>query len=125
MMRIRMSQLLDCPEWVPPDSLAMREAGLGAADVAALDRGDTSRLTPKEQAALAYAGAMVVESDVSDAVFAVVKAALSEAEIVQLGFAVAVQNGAIRVCRSFRERVAPAAASARRASGSAPPIGLG
>ena len=125
LVRIQMSQLLDCPEWAPPDSPAVQEAGLGPADVAALSRGITAWLTPKERAALAYASAMVVDSDVSDAVFAVVQAELSEAEIVQLGFAVAVQNGTIRVYRSMRAFAAPATASAWYSSGSAPPIRLG
>jgi alkylhydroperoxidase family enzyme len=102
LVRLRMSQLLDCPEWAPLDSPAIREAGLGEADVAALGRRDTSWLTPKERAALAYADAIVVDSDVPDEVFADVAAALSEPEVVQLGFAVAVQNGAIRVYRSLR-----------------------
>jgi alkylhydroperoxidase family enzyme len=111
LVRIRMSQLLDCLAWAPPDSPAVQEAGLGPAEIATLGDGSASWLTPKERAALAYTSAMVVDSDVPDGVFAVVQAELSEAEIVQLGFAVAVQNGAIRVYRSMRERVVPATAS--------------
>ncbi|HZS01415.1 MAG TPA: carboxymuconolactone decarboxylase family protein [Chloroflexota bacterium] len=103
LVRLAMSQLLACPEWAPLDSAAVRQAGLGPAHLAALARGDTAWLTPKERAALAYVREVVADTDVPDAVFAEVAAALSEAEIVALGFAVAVQNGAIRVFRSLQQ----------------------
>lgn len=103
LVRAYMSQLLECPAWAPPDSAALQQAGLGPARVAALARGDTAWLTPKEQAALAYIREVVADTDVPDPVVAEVAAALSEPEIVALGFAVAVQNGAIRVFRSLRE----------------------
>jgi alkylhydroperoxidase family enzyme len=103
LVRVYMSRRLGCPEWAPADSSAVREAGLSANDVDALSRNDTAWLAPKERAALAYAGEVITDSDVPDSVFARVAAELSEAEIVQLGFAVAVQNGAIRAFRSLRE----------------------
>ncbi|HLH26746.1 MAG TPA: carboxymuconolactone decarboxylase family protein [Chloroflexota bacterium] len=103
LVRVYLSLLLGCPAWAPPDSAAVREAGLTPADVAALARGDTAWLTPREQAALAYAREVVADTDVPDDVFAQVAAALSEAEIVALGFAVAVQNGALRVFRSMQD----------------------
>jgi alkylhydroperoxidase family enzyme len=123
LVRLRMSQLLDCPEWAPPDSPAVQAAGLGAADVAAL-RDDASWLTPKERAALAYANAIVAESDVPDDVFADVAAALSEPEIVQLGFAVAVQNGAIRVYRSLRACGVTVGTDSAGAAESTPPVSI-
>jgi alkylhydroperoxidase family enzyme len=103
LVRVYMSQLLECPVWAPPDSAAVHEAGLTPADLAALAQGDLSWLSPKEQAALAYTRELVADSDVPDAVFAQVAAALSEPEIVALGFAVAAQNGTIRVFRSMQE----------------------
>ena len=103
LVRVYMSRRLGCPEWAPADSSAVREAGLSANDVDALSRNDTAWLAPKERAALAYADEVITDSDVPDSVFARVAAELSEAEIVQLGFAVAVQNGAIRAFRSLRE----------------------
>jgi alkylhydroperoxidase family enzyme len=98
-----MSHLLECPAWAPPDSAAFRHAGLTTADCAALGQGQLAGLSAREQAALAYTREVVADSDVPDAVFARVAAALSEPEIVALGFAVAVQNGAIRVFRSMQE----------------------
>jgi alkylhydroperoxidase family enzyme len=101
LVRVYMSQLLDCPAWAPPDSAAIRDAGLTPEAVAALGRGHLAGLSAREQAALAYAREMVADTDVPDAVFARVAAALTEPEIVALGFAVAVQNGTIRVFRSM------------------------
>jgi alkylhydroperoxidase family enzyme len=102
LVRVYMSCRLDCPEWAPSDSRAVQLAGLSPSDINALSRDDTARLTPKERAALAYAREIIADSDVPDSVFATVAAELSDAEIVQLGFAVAVQNGPIRVFRSMQ-----------------------
>ncbi len=103
LVRGYMSQLLECPAWAPPDSAAVGETGLTPADLAALGQGQLSGLSMKEQAALAYTRELVADSDVPDAVFEQVAAELSEPEIVALGFAVAVQNGTIRVFRSMQE----------------------
>jgi alkylhydroperoxidase family enzyme len=103
LVRAYMSQLLDCPAWALPDSVAFENAGLTPADLGALGQGQLAWLSAKEQAALAYTRELVADSDVPDAVFAQVAAVLSEREIVALGFAVAVQNGAIRVYRSMLE----------------------
>ncbi len=103
LIRVYMSRLLECPTWAPPDSAALGEAGLTATDLVALEQGQVAWLSPREQAALAYTRELVADTDVPDAVFAQVAAALSEPEIVALGFAVAVQNGTIRVFRSMQE----------------------
>jgi alkylhydroperoxidase family enzyme len=103
LVRVYMSQLLECPAWAPPDSAAVGDAGLTLEDVAALGQGQLAWLSARERAALAYTRELVADTDVPDAVFAQVAAELSEAEIVTLGFAVAVQNGAIRVFRSMPE----------------------
>ena len=97
-----MSQLLECPAWAPPDSAAIRAAALTPGDFAALRQWQFAEPSAREQAAPAYTREVVVDSDVPDAVFAQVAAALSASEIVALGFAVAVQNGAIRVFRSMQ-----------------------
>ena len=107
LVRVYMSQLLDCPAWAPLDSAAIHDTGLTSADVAALRQGQLAGLSVREQAALAYTREVVADTDVPDAVFARVAAALSEAEIVALGFAVAVQNGAIRVFRSMQAAGVP------------------
>ena len=103
LVRVYMSHLLECPAWAPPGSAAVRDAGLTSGDMAALERGLLGGFSEREQAALAYTREVVADSDVPDAVFARVVAALSEPEIVALGFAVAVQNGTIRVFRSMQE----------------------
>jgi alkylhydroperoxidase family enzyme len=103
LVRAYMSQLLDCPAWAPSDSAALQIVGLTPVDLDALTQGQFSGLSLKEQAALAYAREVVADSDVPDAVYQQVAAALTEPEIVTLGFAVAVQNGTIRVYRSMME----------------------
>ena len=103
LVRGYMSQLLDCPAWAPSDSAAFQKAGLTPADLGALGQGQLAWLSAKEQAALAYTRELVADSEVPDAVFGQVAAVLSERELVTLGFAVAVQNGAIRVYRSMLE----------------------
>ncbi len=103
LVRAEMARLLDCPSWAPPDSAALRDAGVGPRELAALAADDGAAFSPAEAAALAYTRAVVAEDEVADDIFATLAAQLDEGQIVQLGFAVAVQNGAIRVYRSLEQ----------------------
>ena len=57
--------------------------------------------SPRERAALRYTEGLVGTGQVSDAAFDDLKAQFTESEIVELGYAVSVQNGASRVFRSL------------------------
>jgi alkylhydroperoxidase family enzyme len=95
--RLRMAQVLDCPEWVPEDAPRLRELGIGPRERTAVEWYDTSVLSPEEVAALAYAETLAYGGPVEDDVFAPLALHCSEAELVELGFAVASQSGVIRV----------------------------
>jgi AhpD family alkylhydroperoxidase len=69
-----------------------RKAGLSDAELEALSRGDTSRLTDTEQLALDYTDAMTTEIHVADALFARVKAAFDAQGVVELTATIAAYN---------------------------------
>jgi alkylhydroperoxidase family enzyme len=65
---------------------------------------DLTVFSRREQAALRYTEGLVGTGQVSDAVFDDLKAQFTESEIVELGYAVSVQNGASRVSGACWER---------------------
>lgn len=71
-----------------------RHAGLSEAKVAALDDLDSGVFTPRERAALRFAALMAVDHHkVDDAAFAELRRHFTEAEVVELGVAAALNLG--------------------------------
>jgi alkylhydroperoxidase family enzyme len=71
-----------------------RHAGLSEAKVAALDDLDSGVFTPRERAALRFAELMAVDHHkVDDAAFAELRRHFTEAEVVELGVAAALNLG--------------------------------
>ncbi len=71
-----------------------RHAGLSEAKVAALDDLDSGVFTPRERAALRFAELMAVDHHkVDDATFAELRRHFTEAEVVELGVAAALNLG--------------------------------
>jgi len=101
LMRVMMAERLDCPEWAPPDSQSVVEAGIGPKERQALLTFDLAPFTPRERAALGYTESLISVGQVEDEVFAQLHATFTEGEIIELGFAIAVQNGVVRVYRAL------------------------
>jgi alkylhydroperoxidase family enzyme len=99
LVRVRMAQVIDCPEWVPEDTPRLLELKIGFRERRALEQNDADVFSAKELAVLAYAEEMSYGAGVDDAVFERLASHCSEAELVELGFLVASQNGVIRTFR--------------------------
>ncbi|MGH9692830.1 MAG: hypothetical protein ACRD5Z_01720, partial [Bryobacteraceae bacterium] len=99
LIRVRLSQVMDCPEWASEDSPRLKELGIGAAERAALRQNDRAKLSAREIEALSYAEVMSYGSPVDNETFSAVAPHFSDAEKVELGFIVAIQIGTIRVYR--------------------------
>ncbi|MGH7485117.1 MAG: carboxymuconolactone decarboxylase family protein, partial [bacterium] len=99
LIRVRLSQVMDCPEWASEDSPRLKELGIGAAERAALRQNDRAQLSAREIEALSYAEVMSYGSPVDNETFSAVAPHFSDAEKVELGFIVAIQIGTIRVYR--------------------------
>ncbi len=104
LLRALVAELVDCPEWAPATSPTLVAAGVGDRERQALRAFNLDGFSQREQAALRYAEALLNQGRIDDATFDDFRAQFSEAEIVELGFAVAVQNGASRVLRSLSRR---------------------
>lgn len=100
LIRVDLAAHLVHPAWAPADDHAIRAAGIDAATRAALPALDDEDFDPRERAALGYARALLGDRDLDEAAEAALADAFNEAELVQLGLAVAVQIGAILVDRS-------------------------
>ncbi len=100
LVRLDLAGRLGHRAWAPLDDAAIRGAGIDRNDAAALPAADPGRFDARERAALAYARALVADHDLDKTVTAVLTTEFSEAELVQLGLATAVQIGAILVDRS-------------------------
>jgi alkylhydroperoxidase family enzyme len=120
--RLRMAQVLDTPEWAPPDAPRLRELSIGPREYAGVERSDPGVLTPKEAAAVAYAETLAYGSPVEDDTFSALAKECSEAELVELGFAVASQSGVIRVFR-WLQRIGALQANTSGMVQSARPLG--
>ncbi|MGH7389553.1 MAG: carboxymuconolactone decarboxylase family protein [Candidatus Rokuibacteriota bacterium] len=71
-----------------------RQAGLTEVKIAALDNLDSDLFSPRERAALEFAGRMATDHlEVDDGVFAELRRHFSEAEIVELGVSTALFVG--------------------------------
>lgn len=99
LVRVRLSQVMDCPEWAAEDSPRLKALGIGASERAALKRNDRAMLSEREIEALSYAEVLAYGSPVDDETFSGVAPHFSDAEKVELGFVVAIQIGTIRVYR--------------------------
>jgi alkylhydroperoxidase family enzyme len=99
LVRVRMAQVIDCPEWVAEDAPRLLELSIGSQERLALERADADVFSAKELAVLAYAEEMSYGVGIDDAVFDRLASHCSEAELVELGFLVASQNGVIRTFR--------------------------
>lgn len=100
LVRTDLAARLAHPGWASLDDPAIRAAGIDGATVAALPRADPSTFDARERAALAYARALLGNHGIDEKSTETLSAAFSEAELVQLGLATAVQIGAILVDRS-------------------------
>ena len=100
LIRVDLGARLAHPGWAPPDDAAIRSAGIDTETRAALPALDPGLFDQQERAALTYARALLGDRDPDDDEEAALAAAFDEAELVQLGLAVAVQIGAILVDRS-------------------------
>lgn len=107
LVRLDLARQLVHPEWAPLDDPSIRVAGIDTAIVAALPMLGPARFDDRERAALGYARAMVAGEDLDDAVETALAEAFTEPELVQLGFAVAIQLGAILLDRSLTNRGLP------------------
>ena len=103
--RVLVAQRTDFPDWAPADDLSLAQAGVTQADREAVGMFRLDAFTPREAAALQYAQSLVMSTHVSDEIFDGLKKHFSEAEIAELGFALAVQNGAARVSRALTAEI--------------------
>jgi len=101
LQRVLLAERVNCDAWAPDGSPALVDAGIEAAERKALRNFDFKSFSERERAALKYADGLVGSGQVDDAVFDELKTKFSEPEIVELGYAVSVQNGASRVFRSL------------------------
>jgi len=100
LIRVDLATRLVHPAWAPLDAPGIRAAGIDAATMAALPALDPAMFDPRERAAVGYARAMLADRELDGAEEAALAELLTEAELVQLGLAAAVQVGAILVDRS-------------------------
>jgi hypothetical protein len=100
LVRVDLAARMAHPAWAPVDDRAIRAAGIDAETRAALPALERERFDPRERAAVAYGRALLGDRDPDDTEEAALAEAFDEAELVQLGLAVAVQIGAILVDRS-------------------------
>lgn len=107
LQRLLLAERVDCHAWAPDGSPVLVAAGIGSAERKALRAFDLGSFSPRERAALRYAEGLVGSGQVEDTVFDELKEHFSETEIVELGYAVSVQNGASRVFRSLVESARP------------------
>ena len=101
LQRVLLAEYVQCPEWAPEASTSLTAAGIGSRGTGRLALLDLTVFSRREQAALRYTEGLVGTGQVSDAVFDDLKAEFTESEIVELGYAVSVQNGASRIFRSL------------------------
>ena len=101
LQRVLLAEYVQCPGWAPEASTSLTAAGIGSRERAALRAQDLTVFSRRERAALLYTEGLVGTGQVSDAAFDDLKAQFTESEIVELGYAVSVQNGASRVFRSL------------------------
>jgi alkylhydroperoxidase family enzyme len=101
LQRVLLAEYVQCPGWAPEASTSLTAAGIGSLERAALRSLDLTIFSRRERAALRYTEGLVGTGQVSDATFDDLKKDFTESEIVELGYAVSVQNGASRVFRSL------------------------
>jgi alkylhydroperoxidase family enzyme len=101
LQRVLLAEYVQCPAWAPEASTSLTAAGIGSRERTAIRAQDLTVFSRREQAALRYTEGLVGTGQVSDAVFDDLKAEFTESEIVELGYAVSVQNGASRIFRSL------------------------
>jgi AhpD family alkylhydroperoxidase len=104
LMRIAISQLLGCGFCADQRSVVAVEQGLDEADAAACAVQQFDHPDPRVRAALRYARALVVETDPAafDDVYADLRRAYSDAEIVELACFAAIAIGGVTLSRSLR-----------------------
>ena len=101
LQRVLLAEYVQCSAWAPEASASLTAAGIGSRERTALRAQDLTVFSRREQAALRYTEGLVGTGQVSDAAFDDLKAEFTESEIVELGYAVSVQNGASRIFRSL------------------------
>jgi len=104
LMRIAIAQLLGCRFCADQRSLLAVEQGLDEAEAAACALPDYEHPDPRTRAALRYARALVLESDPDafDPVYAELRGAFSNAEVVELGCFAAIAIGGVILSRSLQ-----------------------
>jgi alkylhydroperoxidase family enzyme len=85
-----------------------RRVGLTPEEIAASVSGDYASLGGQEQAVVRFAGESTLDTDVSDAAFATVRAFLSDRQIVELAIVVGFYNFLGRFLKALRVEVEPA-----------------
>ena len=108
LVRVDLARRLVHPTWAPIEHSAIRGVGIDRATVEALPELDPARLDDRERAALTYARSMLEDRELAPVEEAALRRSFSEPELVQLGFAVAIQVGAILVDRSRQAGTRPA-----------------
>jgi len=101
LIRVRLSQLLDYPEWAPPADRRLVELGIGPDEFAALRSAREGVFSRREAVALDYAEMMCYGAEITDEVFDPLAAEYSEPDLVEIGFAVSAQQGVMRVCKAL------------------------
>lgn len=101
LLRVLLAHIAKCPDWAPPESPSLVAAGIDLRDRRAILAGDLEAFAPREHAALQYGWALGMGSHISDSAWENVAEQFSPKEIVELGYAVAIQNGAVRAFRGM------------------------
>jgi hypothetical protein len=101
LIRRDLARLLVMPAWAPVNAPALADVAPDRIPEAALISLDASVLESAERAALGYARAVVVDGDADAELLEVIEQRLRPDQRVELGFAVAVQLGALLVTRAL------------------------
>ena len=104
LMRIAISQLLDCTFCADQRSVLAQEQGLDEAEARACALPDFTHPDPRVRAALRYARALVQDTGQAafDDVYAELRAVFDDAEIVELGCFAAIAIGGVTLSRSLQ-----------------------
>lgn len=104
LMRIAISQLLDCDFCAAQRSVVALDEGLDEAEAVACARTDYDHPDPRTRAALRYARVLATENDQAafDAVYAELREVFTDAEVVELGCFAAIAIGGVTLSRSLR-----------------------
>lgn len=101
LQRVLIADRFDCPDWVPEKSLSIEKADISEYQRNAIKLSDFSLFSERECAALCYTENIILSGKVVDEQFQRLKAAFSWSEIIELGYAVATQAGAVLTAKAI------------------------